>query len=101
MIAKIEADLAELRHQRRLLLNVGKWYLTPCIAAAAVVACTALVHAPHSLSAKLLAGAIMLFLLTLTCWGVWALNRWAVRKCLEPRLEELDRLHQSLLGLAE
>ena len=84
LLAKLEADLAELRHQRRLLLNVGTWYLAPCIAAAAVVAGTAIVHAPVVLSAKLLAGAIMLVLLALTCWGVWALNRWAVRKCLNP-----------------
>ncbi len=96
LLAKIEADLAELRHQRRLLLSVGNWYLAPCIVAAAVVSCTALVHAPIALSAKLLAGVIMLLILALTCWGVWALNRWAVRKCLEPRLEELERLHQSL-----
>jgi hypothetical protein len=98
LLAKIEAELAELRHQRRLLLNVGKWYLTPCIAAAAVVACTALVHAPIALSAKLLAGVIMLLILALTCWGVWALNRWAVRKCLDPRLEELEKLHQALIA---
>jgi hypothetical protein len=98
LLAKLEADLAELRHQRRLLLNVGKWYLTPCIAAAAVVACTALVHAPIALSAKLLAGVIMLLILALTCWGVWALNRWAVRKCLDPRLEELEKLHQALIA---
>ena len=98
LLAKLEADLAELRHQRRLLLSVGKWYLAPCIAAAAIVACTALVHAPIVLSAKLLAGVSMLLILALTCWGVWALNRWAVRKCLAPRLEELEKLHQALLS---
>jgi hypothetical protein len=101
LLAKLEADLAELRHQRRLLLNVGKWYLSPCIAAAAVVAGTAIVHAPVVLSAKLLAGAIMLVLLALTCWGVWALNRCAVRKQIEPRLRELENLHQSLLNSTE
>ena len=98
LLAKLEADTAELRHQRRLLLSVGKWYLAPCIAAAAIVACTALVHAPIVLSAKLLAGVSMLLILALTCWGVWALNRWAVRKCLAPRLEELEKLHQALLS---
>jgi hypothetical protein len=98
LLAKLEADLAELRHQRRLLLNVGKWYLAPCIAAAAVVAGTAIVHAPVVLSAKLLAGASMLVLLALTCWGVWALNRCAVRKQIEPRLEELEKLHRALLS---
>ena len=98
LLAKLEADLAELRHQRRLLLSVGTWYLAPCITAAAVVACTAMVHAPIALSAKLLAGVIMLLLLALTCWGVWALNRQAVRKQLEPRLEELEKLRRALLS---
>jgi hypothetical protein len=96
LLTKLEADLAELHYQRRLLLSVGKWYLAPGIAAAAIVGATTMVCAPIALSAKLLAGAIMVLILALTCWGVWALNRWAVRKCLEPRLEELEQLHQSL-----
>jgi hypothetical protein len=98
LLAKLEADLAELRHQRCLLLNVGKWYLAPCIAAAAIVACTALVHAPIPLAPKLLAGGIMLLLLALTYWSVWALNRRAVRSQIDPRLEELEELYQSLIS---
>jgi hypothetical protein len=98
LLAKLEAEIAELRHQRRLLLQVGRWYLAPCIAAAAIVAGTALIHAPIPLAPKLLAGTIMLLLLALTYWGVWALNRCAVRKQIEPRLEELEKLHQSLIS---
>jgi hypothetical protein len=98
LLAKHEAELAELRHQSRLLLSVGIWYLAPCIAAAAIVGVTTMVCAPIALSAKLLAGAIMLLILALTCWGVWALNRWAVRKQIEPRLAELERLRQSLVS---
>ena len=98
LVAKLEAEIAELRRQRGLLLNVGTWYLAPCMGAAAIVAATALIHAPKPLAAKLAAGAIMLILLALVSWGVWALNRWAVRKCLDPRLEELEKLHQSLLA---
>jgi hypothetical protein len=98
LVAKLEAEIAELRRQRGLLLNVGTWYLAPCMGAAAIVAATALIHAPKPLAAKLAAGAIMLILLALVSWGVWALNRWAVRKCLDPRLEELKKLHQSLLA---
>ena len=37
MRAKLEADLAELRHQRRLLLNVWAWYLAPCLGAIIIV----------------------------------------------------------------
>jgi hypothetical protein len=98
LVAKLEAEIAELRRQRGLLLNVGTWYLAPCIGAAAIVAATTLIHAPRPLAAKLLAGLIMLIFLALVSWGVWALNRWAVRKCLDPRLEELEKLHQSLLA---
>ena len=98
LVAKLEAEIAELRRQRGLLLNVGTWYLAPCMGAAAIGAATALIHAPKPLAAKLAAGAIMLILLALVSWGVWALNRWAVRKCLDPRLEELKKLHQSLLA---
>lgn len=98
LLAKLEAEIAELRHQRRLLLHVRRWYLAPCIAAAAIVACTALVHAPIPLAPKLLAGTIMLLLLALTYWSVWALNRRAVRRQIDPRLEELETLHQSLVS---
>ena len=98
LVAKLEAEIAELRRQRGLLLNVGTWYLAPCIGAAAIVAATTLIHAPRPLAAKLLAGLIMLIFLALVSWGVWALNRWAVRKQIDPRLEELEKLHQSLLA---
>jgi hypothetical protein len=98
LLAKFEADLAELRHQRRLLLSVARWYLAPCFAAAAILAGTTMVHAPIALSAKLLAGVIMLIILALVSWGVWALNRWAVRKQIDPRLEELEKLRQSLIS---
>jgi type II secretory pathway component PulM len=98
LFAKLEADLAELRRQRHLLLNIGKWYLAPCMAAAAIFAATTMAHAPIPWPAKLLAGVVMLLLLALTYWGVWALNRRAVRVQLDPRLEELEQLHRNLLG---
>jgi hypothetical protein len=94
---KLEAEIAELRRQRGLLLSVGTWYLAPCMGAAAIVAVTALIHAPIPLSAKLLAGVIMLLTLALTCWGVWALNRWAVQRNIDPRLRELEDLRRYLL----
>jgi hypothetical protein len=98
LLARLEAEIAELRYQRNLFVNVGRWYLGPCVAAAAIVASTALVHAPIPLIPKLLAGAIMLLLLMLMCWSVWALNRCAVRRQIEPRLAELEKLRQSLLA---
>jgi hypothetical protein len=40
----------------------------------------------------------MLLLLALTYWSVWALNRRAVRSQIDPRLEELEELYQSLIS---
>ena len=98
LLAKIEGDIAELRHQRRLLLNVATWYLGPCIAAAAILGVTKMAHAPIPLAAKLETGGIQLLLFALVSWGVWALNRRAVRKQIEPRLRELEDLRQALLS---
>src|SRR5208283_2917849 len=36
LVAKVEADIAELRHQRHLLLNIWSWYLAPCGGAIAI-----------------------------------------------------------------
>jgi hypothetical protein len=110
LLAKIEADLAELRHQRHLLLNLGSWYLAPC-AGAIIVVCATLVRfliakAPPGFLAALwrhpaaLAGIILYFVVVLPLffWGVWKLNRRAVRKQIEPRLAELEKLHRDLLS---
>jgi hypothetical protein len=42
--------------------------------------------------------AYVVIVLPLCFWGVWALNRRAVRRQIEPRLEELEKLRQSLLA---
>lgn len=96
LLAKIEADIAELRHQRRLLLKVWAWYLAPILAAT-------LIHAsvifrrikPFDLTAVLCMSA----LLALLYWLAWAINRLAVRKWIEPRLAELEKLHRGLLSM--
>ncbi len=108
LLAKVEADIAELRHQRRLLLNIWSWYLAP-ISAAMVIVCATLVRIlvfkgpPGFLSTlwehpAALAWIILYFavVLPLCFWGAWALNRRAVRKGIEPRLEELEKLHRDL-----
>ena len=55
-------------------------------------------HALIPLAAKLETGGIQLLLFALVSWGVWALNRRAVRKQIEPRLRELEDLRQALLS---
>jgi len=97
LLAKIEADLAELRHQRRLLLRVRAWYIMPC-AAAMVIHAIVIVRRTRPwdpIREPLSLGAIGLFIVLL-CWLVWAINRSAVRKQFEPRIAELEKLHREL-----
>jgi hypothetical protein len=103
MLAKLEAEIAELRHQRRLLLSLWKWYLSPCLAAILIVLAVILINAP----AGALAGHLLilggffgayLVLLGFLFWLIWFVNCRAVRKQIEPRLAELEKLHQSLLA---
>jgi hypothetical protein len=96
LLAKLEAEIAEVRHQRRLLLNVGKWYLAPIGAVIVIVSLTIAHKRPYVdwvfLSAYFTFCAFLFV-------GVWALNRRAVRKQLEPRLAELEKLRSDLLAL--
>jgi hypothetical protein len=98
LLAKLDADIAELRHQRRLLLNVATWYLAPLLAAMVIVAATISIHAPTPLSGDRLFQVCYWVFVAFLYWGVWALNHRAVRKQIEPRLEELEKLHRDLLG---
>ena len=109
LLAKVEADIAELQHQRRLLLSVWAWYLGPLAGAIIIVVATVvrilISKAPPGFLAALrespvvLAWIILYFavILPVCFWGVWALNRRAVRKGIEPRLEELAKLQRDLL----
>jgi len=95
LLAKIEADIAELRHQRRLLSKVWVWYLAPILAALLLHASVILRHVKPSGWERLLgAGAFI----ALIFWAAWALNRQAVRKWIEPRLAELEKLHRDILS---
>jgi hypothetical protein len=111
LLAKVEADIAELRHQRHLLLNLWSWYLAPITGAIVIIGATvvriliiktppgvflsALWENPAALAWIILYVAIVL---PLCFWGAWAINRRGVRKGLEPRLQELEKLRQSLLS---
>ena len=110
LLAKIEADIAELRRQRHLLLNLWSWYLAPLAAAIVIIGATlariTIIKAPPGFLAALwenpaavaLIIAYVVIVLPLCFWGVWTLNRRAVRKQIEPRLEELEKLHRDLLS---
>lgn len=99
LLAKIEADLAELRHQRRLLRNVWLWYLAPCAGAVAIQVWVIVRGTPARDPIReplVLLGLGVFF--GLVFWFVWLLNRRAVRKRIEPRLAELEQLRQDILA---
>jgi len=108
VLAKVEADLAELRHQRRLLLNVGSWYLLPCAAAIGLFGFATIRKGlrelppdflPRLLEHPWLIAAVagyFLVVLPLLFWGVWAMNRRVVRRNVEPRIAELEKLRREL-----
>ena len=111
LVAKVEADIAELYHQRHLLLHLWSWYLLPCTGALVIVSATmvrvliinpppgvflsALWENPAALAWTILYVAVVL---PLCFWGVWKINRRTVRKQIEPRLHELEDLRRSLLS---
>lgn len=95
LLAKLEADLAELRHQRRLLLTIWQWYLAPLGVAIMIVRLTIAHHRPYV--DWVLLSAYFVFCAVL-CIGVWAMNRRAVRKRIEPRLAELEKLRSDILS---
>ena len=101
VLAKLEADIAELQHQRRLLLSVATWYLAPCLAAMLIFAATISISAPTPLSRDPLFQAIYWAFVAILYWGVWALNRRAVRRQIDPRLAELEKLRADLLSSSQ
>ena len=110
LVAKVEADVAELHRQRYLLLNIWSWYLLPCggaiVIAGATVMRVLIIKAPPGFFSALrgnpAALAWVIFyvavVLPLCFWGAWKINRRAVLKQIEPRLRELEDLHQALLS---
>lgn len=100
LVAKLEGEIAELRHQRRLLLGIWKWYLAP-IGAAIVIVCLTIARSRPAWDVSrsgLFLGAYFAFCLLLFI-AIWALNRRAVRRRIEPRLAELEKLRSDLLSL--
>jgi hypothetical protein len=101
LLAKLDADIAELRHQRRLLLSLRIWYLTPIAVAMLLVGAAVALNNPASvllLKEPLILFSLMFYVLlcVLLFWGVWVLNRRAVRKQIDPRLQELEKLRNDL-----
>jgi hypothetical protein len=99
MLAKVEADLSLLRRQCRLVRTLWAWYLGPCAAAVALTVGVIVRREPKWSPLRdpaLLAG--LGFLFALVFWFGWELNRRALRRRLEPRLAELEKLRRDILS---
>ena len=99
LLAKVDADIAELRHQRRLFRTVWAWYLAPCAGAIAIQVAVVIRRVPSwdpLRGAAVLLGFFALF--ALVFWLAWHINRRALRRQIEPRLDELEKLRRELLS---
>ena len=96
LLDKLDAEIAELDHQRRLLLGVWKWYLAPLAAAIAIVVATIRYNRQPWERDPVFLACYGVFC-ALLFWGVWALNRQAVRRQIDPRLAELEKLRHDIL----
>lgn len=97
LLVQLEAEIAELRHQRRLLQDVARWYLLPIMAAMALfgwalVRSIAAAGVAVEWSPLMLIGLASLALAA----GVWWLNRFTVRTWIEPQLAARERAREEL-----
>lgn len=100
LLAKLDADIAELHHQRRLLLNIVTWFLTPMWTAVAIILATCFFNRPallHDLS-QMFFWAGYVVVCGLINWITWTINWRFARLRVEPRLAELERLRDHLLS---
>jgi hypothetical protein len=86
----VQSSLAEVRHQIWLLRNVFWWYLLP-IAAALTVS-----SVYRNRRGQLLEMVVELGIMYTFFWGLWWVNQFAVRKDLNPRAVQLEKLLRSV-----
>jgi MFS family permease len=97
LLAKVEADLAELRHQRRLLLSLQVWYLGPLFAALSLVFLALWLFLRTNLPEAQLGMIPKLMVIYASLMVVVAIiNRKVVRRRIEPRIAELEALLAAL-----
>lgn len=96
LLVRIDAEMAEQRRQHRLLSNVAVWYLGPCLFAGLILAGTVLAHGSKAPAVRGVAAAAFVVVFIFTYWAVMWVNRIAVRKVIEPRLQELEQWRKTL-----
>jgi Na+/proline symporter len=92
----IETSLHQVNHQVWLLKNVFWWALLPFAAAVGISIGHSVLHARNPGLAAMIIGMAAVLFITLVYWGIYWVNQFAVRKCLEPRRQELETLLASL-----
>ncbi len=109
MLAKLEANIAELRKQRKLIDGYGKWYVTPWVIAILLIGygLSQLVRreaAPGLLITLLTTPATLAWIIVLISVPTIALVWWwrdirkIIRLRIDPRLTELEKLRRDLLS---
>jgi CubicO group peptidase (beta-lactamase class C family) len=88
----IKSSLAQVNHQIWLLKNVSWWYLLPIETGLGVFIAAQVWHNRQGGPSGLAGLAIYALVCGLTCWGIYWLNQFTVRKELEPRRQELETL---------
>jgi hypothetical protein len=97
LIIRLDADIAELRHQCRLLNTVVLWYVLPIMLSIILLFWGVRSAMPAPLP-SLWSWRVVLFglgALGFSAFVVW-INREAVRTTLEPKLRELNSIRISL-----
>jgi hypothetical protein len=107
LLARTEAYLGQLRHQRRVHLNIGTWYFVPLLAGGLIAAGT--MHGilsrrdPPGFTASVWADpaarAWVIVLVGVTAVATllaWISIRGDVGKRLDPRIEELEKLRREI-----
>jgi hypothetical protein len=108
ILAKIDAEIAELRHQRRLLARVGLWYFLPMAASFVLIVSAWAARIgrelpPGMLHDSLNTTRIIIWLVSTvaitgaaTAW-VWREQVRSIRTRVNPRIEELKKLREDFL----
>jgi hypothetical protein len=99
MLAKVDADIRELRHQAHLLRTLWAWYFAP-ITGAMAIQLGLIVHRSPSWDPIREPIVLLVFcgFLGLVTWFAWEINRRALRKRLQPRILELEKLRSEILS---
>jgi len=90
--ACVESSLSQVSHQIWLLKNVFWWYLLPIETGLGVFIAKQVWQARHAGLPVMIGLVVYTLFCGVTCWGIYWLNQFAVRKNLEPRRHELEAL---------